>query len=442
MSISRPHPTSPQRSRRLTTAAGLAVAAALTAAAPAPATASVDQNVAADPAGRAHIAWKEPTSTGFQTHERMIAADGSLGPAQSVSWAFRPVISQGIGVDDAGNAVIGWSSDDDPVHPAFLRVRSATGALTPTQQVSPAGVTAYGFRFAVEPDGDAVAVWSRDLSGKDVVQARRRAADGTLGPIQTLSYAGGNSGAPDVAVRPDGTAVVAWIRTTADGQYVQVRAIAPDGSLSDTQRLSATTAAASNIRVTVSDGGTAVVSWQRFLDGGGTVLESRARNVIGALGVVQTVAPAEEISGFASMAGNGAGRVAYAWRKVLPDSTIVVKGRIRQANGALGPMFDVSDGEGVEPRLAIDAAGHTTFVWKVDTVDGVVKLRRRTAAGAMGPVRTVSDPADDSSSPHVGVDPAGKATVVWTIFARSAMHTAARTVAPSGDMSPIHQLGA
>ncbi|HEX8103414.1 MAG TPA: hypothetical protein VF533_12430 [Solirubrobacteraceae bacterium] len=418
-------------------AAGLAAAAALLAAGPAQA--SDDQHVAMSPDGRAHYAFKLHANGVLQVHERQIDTSGALGDAQSVSWAFRPAISQHVGVDDAGNAVIAWTSSDGPdLQPAYIRRRTSDGALSATQKLTPQGVTAQEMELAVEPDGDAIAVWSRGLDGKHVVQARRRAADGTLGPLQTLSATTRFSYGPQVAVAPDGTATVVWKRADPDEHFVQARTIAPDNSLSTVQRLSGDVGSAYGLWVTVSDTGTAVAGWNRSLAAGGHAIESRARSATGALGAVQTIAGPDDFTSSGDQAGNGAGRVVYSWRKQLPDSTSVVKGRVRQPNGTLGPIFEVSDGQGTEPKVAIDPDGVATFVWTVPASTRVIQLRRRDPNGQMGSLRTVSDPARDASGPHVAVDPAGRAAVSW--YAPGAT-MGARTVAYGGAMSPVHLLG-
>ncbi|HEX8103411.1 MAG TPA: hypothetical protein VF533_12415, partial [Solirubrobacteraceae bacterium] len=265
-------------------AAGLA-AAALLAGAPA---ASAGTNLAAGPDATVAVAWLQ----GEQVHERTLGPSGAFGPAQGVSWASRRAFDQAIGADANGGAVIAWTGDDAGTHAAYARGRAPDGALSAVQRVSPAGVSVSRLQLAVAPDGGAVAVWQRPLSGATVVQARRRRADGTLGPVHTLAPTTGQADGPAVAVAPDGAATVAWTRALSkDDQFVETRTVAPDETVSAIQRLNAAGTVADGPEVTVDGAGTAVFAYRRT-PGGAAVAELRSRSATGALGARQTVSGA------------------------------------------------------------------------------------------------------------------------------------------------------
>ncbi|HEX8103413.1 MAG TPA: hypothetical protein VF533_12425 [Solirubrobacteraceae bacterium] len=412
-------------------ALGLAAAAAAALAAAAPA--GAESLAAAAPDGGAHFAWFTP-GAGGQVEERSLSGGGTLSGIQSVSWARRSVYSSQVAVDAAGNAVMAWLDNAEPQFRAYARRRTADGGLTPIQLLSPDGVSVGNLRLAVEPDGDAVAVWARQLNGKVVIQARRRTAAGGLGQVVTLSSAGGDSRAPEVAVAPDGTATVAWVRDAPDERFVQTRTLRPDGTLTQLQRLSGASDAITNLSVAVEPGGRAVAAWARRVDAG-TALETRARSATGALAAVQVVAPAAEYAGHATMAGNAEGRAVYAWSRQAGDG-LTVRGRVRRPDGTLGPAFDVSDGPGQEPRVAVDADGDAWFAYRSAGTMLLIHARRRTVAGGLGAQRMLSDPADNGYSVQLAVDPAGKATVAWYAVGQ----WQARTITPSGTASDHHQI--
>lgn len=428
--------------KSLTAAAGLLTAAAALAVTAAPASAAPQVRVAAGPDGSAHFSWPEMYAPGFQVHERRLDGDGSLSAAQSVSWAYRHVADQAIGVDDAGNALIAWAEDHNGEHPILARRRTTDGTLGPVQRITPDGVSVNELRLAVEPDGDAVVAWSRFLpNNKHVIQARRRAANGTLSQTFTLSYAGGQSFYPAVGVAPDGTATFAWMRAVGADRYIQTRTIAPDNSVSDSQRVSAISEVAGGAHVTVSDAGTAVLGWVRRAPAGLT-FESRRRTTAGTLTAVQTVAAPEDYVAYGTMASNGEGRTAYTWAEALPPGQVGYKimGRIRQANGALGSAFEVDAGSSADPRVAMDRFGTATFAWTAREGDlHSVETRRRTAAGALEQVRPVSDLSVDSRNPQLAVGDDGKAVIAWAV---GSGEWYARIVPPSGAMSTLKHLSA
>jgi hypothetical protein len=119
--------------------------------------------------------------------------------------------------DAAGNALV---IDNAPNGGLISRWRSATGDWEAPQQVAPPSDEAAGLgdigptaRWAIAPNGAATAIWLRPVDGQVGLQAARRSADGTWGPVTTLdrfaefptSFLTGY----DVSAGPAG-AVVGW----------------------------------------------------------------------------------------------------------------------------------------------------------------------------------------------------------------------------------------
>lgn len=423
--------TARKRLAMVSVAAAAAVGAA-------PAQASVDSLVAAGPGGTAQFAWGQGVPG--QAHTRALSSGGVLGDTQVVSPANKGAYAAAIGTDSDGDAVVAWMEGN---FTWVLRARTvrADGGLSPAQTLSPTGATAP--KVAVEADGDAVFTWTKQTS-PTVVQARRRAADGTLGPILTLSYAAANAQDPDVAVAADGTATVAWLRrTAANNFYVQTRTIAPGGALGEVKNLTPTTESATAPQVHVSGAGTALIAWVRGANG---PVVYRVRTAAGTLGNPVTVTgsmppgvPAAA-SGMSLRTGsNAAGRTAFTWTE-FNGLFSTTKGRIRAANGTLGPIFDVSATGQSPAAVALDPDGNATFAWTGPHEAGMgVQSRRRSAAGSFGPARFLSAPATFAELPHVVVDGGGKATVAWR---ESVDGMRARTVTPGGTLSVLLDLNA
>ena len=432
-----PNPTPHKHLPRRAAAAATAVATALLAAASAHA--ATNQAVAAGPGGGAHFAWVEQAA-GYQTLQRSLGGDGALSGVQVLSWAYRHVLEQRIGADAAGNALVAWRSSGSGVMPGYIRRRSASGALGEIQRLSPADASLNSLRLAVEPDGDAIAVWQRTLDGRAVVQARRRAAEGTLGPVRTLSAPDTDAYDPEVAVTPTGAATVVWIRAGAEGSFPETRTVVADGRVSAVQALDEPVQALGDLRVTVSDAGAAVAAWARYGDGapGHGQLVSRARGADGVLGPIQTISPDGEYTGFPDLAGNAAGRTVYVWNFRAPGaSSTSIRGRVRRSDGALGPVFEVTAAPLSRGVAAIDPGGQVSDAWELHGDIKSVRLRRRTADGTLGPVRVLSDPSVPSTWPHLVVDGAGRSTVAWRT---EAGRWQARSVTVGGTVSPLRQL--
>jgi hypothetical protein len=231
-----------------------------------------------------------------------------------------------------------------------------------------------------------------------LIQARARAADGTLGAVQTLSDPGQHAHEHRLAVDPNGDAVVVWRRgdgtTDCDGhqcQRIQTRTRLASGVLTPVRTLSVQGQQAGQPTVGVDSGGNAVFGWERedgTTDcGSGPCqrVQARTLSAAGALSSVQTL----------SAAGQDAD----------------------------------------EPWVGVDAAGNAAFVWGRD--DGTtqcggfpcerIQARSRSAAGALTAVQTLSAGGQPATWPRVAVDPDGgldpnlaDAAAVWQRFDGSA----------------------
>ena len=80
--------------------------------------------------------------------------------------------------------------------------------------------------MGIDADGDALLAWTR-WDGIDYrVQARTLPPVGALGNPQTLSDAGQDASAPELAVNQDGHGVIAWTRFDGDDFRVEGRTMA------------------------------------------------------------------------------------------------------------------------------------------------------------------------------------------------------------------------
>jgi hypothetical protein len=257
-------------------------------------------DLAVDADGDAVFIWSTPTDLAcdpdgvfqcLQTRTRVRTATGSLTPVQGLSAyaAGRDGSDGDVAVDPNGNAVFDWVLTDWNAGAQRIqgRARAADGTLSGAPLLSAPGQAAIDPELGVDQSANAVFVWRRpdgttDCGGSscDRIEARARSADGTLSSTQTISAAGGRAFLPDIAVDPNGNAVVVWTRN--DGTTgcppnptiqpgcvrVQARSRSAAGTLGSVQTLSAAGQDAANGgKVGIDQSGHAVAVWSRF---GGT----------------------------------------------------------------------------------------------------------------------------------------------------------------------------
>lgn len=195
--------------------------------------------------GDAVVVWARTTtpcggSSCNQIQARARTASGTLSPAQPISLASQGARLPQVAIDAAGRAVVVWERFDPSsccrrrVH---ARARSAAGTLSPVQVLSADADDAENLTYpevAVDATGNAVFLWQRfDRSSSSCcirVQTRTRSVTGTLGPVETISPPGIDSGLTDegsqLAIDPDGHAVAVWTSWTGAGV---LRALAATG---------------------------------------------------------------------------------------------------------------------------------------------------------------------------------------------------------------------
>jgi hypothetical protein len=212
---------------------------------------------------------------------RARSAAGVLSAIYTLTPAGRQPSGQDVAVDQTGNAVLVWTRTDGTTDCSGVacsrvetRVRSSAGALSPLQTLSASGQTTQSPDVGVDQNGNAVFVWRlyRECSqGCTRIQARARSATGALSSIQTLSPAGRHSVQPQVAVDPSGNAVFAWTQydfTTACNGFscprIEVRVRSAAGALGAGQFISDPGVESLGPSVGVDQSGKAVAAWRRF----------------------------------------------------------------------------------------------------------------------------------------------------------------------------------
>jgi hypothetical protein len=154
-------------------------------------------------AGQAVVTWGY--TYGYDGIEaRHLGLRGS--PIYTIS--ANPSLDPQVAMGAHSNAVFAWQ--DKTSRRIQARAFSKFGSLGPVQSLSAALGKAYYPRVAMDAEGNAVVVWHRFDRTRWRVQARWRSASGVLGSAQTLSAAGQSAGPPQVAVAPNGKAVVTW----------------------------------------------------------------------------------------------------------------------------------------------------------------------------------------------------------------------------------------
>jgi hypothetical protein len=301
-----------------------------------------------------------------------------------------------VALDTAGDATFVWS--DPGAHDLSVQARQgfADGSLGPVWTLSTPGYWPGPPRVAVAPTGDAVVVW-----GVHRVKARAIAADGTLGPIQKISQRG-EIEESQVAVDRFGNATVVWRVGDPTGQHIRSRVRFADGTLSPMHAVANTRTFGLDAHVGTDAAGDAVFAWE---DRG---VLARTRNADGSWSPIRPISPPGQYAYNLRFAVNSRGDAVFAWERNSDRSLI---GRILKVDGTLSPTMMVSPGPiSTTEQAAITDAGRAVFVWG-GYADGPIETRTGAPDGSLTAVQTLS--RDAGAEPDVGVDKQGNAVFTW-----------------------------
>jgi hypothetical protein len=325
-----------------------------------------------------------------------------------------------------------------------LGTSTAQAAWTPSVTISGSGDSA---RTAIDAQGDAVFVWSSNN-----IEARTRSVDGTLGSVKAVSPAAGFT--PQVDADSQGNALVVWRAKVGGRQVVRARELTAGGALKPTQTISPAGQNAFAPQVAVNATGKAVVTWQGRYDGSKLRVQGRARSSSGSLGPVKTLSATGQHYYYSpQLEINGKGRAAFVWERGSTDICCErVETRTLYSNGSLSAVQTLSPARAwhtaSKPDVAMDASGNAYYVW--ETVDarccghpvGWADARVRFGSGALGPRRTLGGYGGGGIlQPRVAVSGEGTATFTWTpeSFANGAQ-AFTQTRFPAGNFGPAQLL--
>ena len=140
----------------------------------------------------------------------------------NISDATKDAFEPQVVVAPDGTVIAVWTRSDGTNFRIQSSSRTPSGAWAAAQTISDPGMSASGPAIAVDPSGNALAVWTQS-DGTDLrINAAFRPSGGSFGAPVIVSAAGEDATAPDVSMDNSGNGLVGWQRT--DGTKLRVQA--------------------------------------------------------------------------------------------------------------------------------------------------------------------------------------------------------------------------
>jgi hypothetical protein len=319
-------------------------------------------HVALDTAGNAVAVWSAFDSTSvIRTAVRPAGGEWSDPEDLFTEGGHTPQLA----MNAAGDAVAVWNGFNGTDFVTWGATRPAGGDWSAPEDLSVAGeADAFYPQVSIDGDGDAIAVWGRQITaGPDVIRAATLAAGGGWSAPEDISLAGTDAHEPEIAMNAAGTAVAVW-RVGSSGVQAVVRP--PGGGWSTPpQQVSALGQSAGDPKVAIDSNGSAVALWQGPGATTGQVLRAAVLPPAGGWSAPKEVSAEEE--GFASyeLEAHAIAGVVATWTRKLGLTTYGVQAAVRPPGGGWAEPEDLSDeGENAGlPTMEFDAAGNAVAIW-------------------------------------------------------------------------------
>jgi len=325
-------------------------------------------SVAIDAQGNAVVVFAHPLTAGHNVVQAVLRqAGGGFGAPLSISDtgvdANAPVVAMNAG----GEAVAAWSVGAT----IQTAIRMPLGSFGQLQSLPVrAGTTSAGSpAVAIAANGAVAAVWLANAGAGNFVEGATRGASDEAFTKTTDALSVANvAGTPAVAVDPNGDATAVWTGPETPGQMVEAKS-APSGGQFGGGQTAISATPARDVSVAVDGSNTATAIWQ---DVGGALFSS-TRPADGAFQAPRQISGGGAINAPTRIAADAGGNLAALW--ILGGPAQVLSGARQPAGGEFGsaaPISSAASGAAATaPQLAVIDSGDGVAAW-LELADGGV----------------------------------------------------------------------
>jgi PKD domain-containing protein len=358
---------------------------------------SFKEHVDVDPNGNAVAVWFREIGSKSQVEVSTLSPGSTTwSPPQPVSDSANSVSDTSVAMGPRGDAIVSWV-EFDGVNDFVEASRRAAGSTTWSQQkeVSPGGQNASDARVAVDPQGSAVAVFVVQGSPNAIYGATLPAIATSWTTPKQISDSGKGGFEPDVALDPSGNATAVWTQDDAGVFTIEGSSLAAGASTWTAQvPLSADSNIGANRAHVVIDGSARAYSSWRIDDGTTELVQAAVKPPGGSWSMPQTLSTPGHDAFRPDLAVNAGGDVVVAWEQTSATSQFVDASSRPAGATSFGAGQHISAGgqDAHDPRVGVDATGDATAIW--NRSDGTNQIAQAAGYDAAGPqLRSLSAPA-------------------------------------------------
>lgn len=356
---------------------------------------------------------------------------GAPAPTSDKAWGPAVEISNGayielrgspqVGIDAAGNATAVWREAlaDHTRNAVWASHYSAAGAWSAPATIDNAVGSSSPPQLAIAPNGTALVAFGQSESnqgGGQLLVTNR--FTGTWGTPTTVSSPGQGPDKPFVALGDDGAAAVVF--TASDGTLPRAWAARSSvtGAWDAPMIMKSTAQPGWAPSVTVSTNGDAVMTWTETEGAFSDTSVWASRNQGGVWSAPSRISSdVGAVLGSILVGTDSSGDVLAVWSQRVAGRYTMRSARMTASTGTWSAPVTVDDGtrDVTAPHLAVDAAGDAVAVW-FETDHGVVASRFASATSTWAKpivIQAKSTGVVWFPIPDVGIDASGNAVATW-----------------------------
>jgi hypothetical protein len=375
--------------------------------------------VALDPNGNAVAVWDQSDGTRINIWSNRFTPTTGWGVAELIEMddagsAFGPQVA----VDPDGNAVAVWFQSDG------TRRNIWSNRFTPTAgwgaaeliEMDDAG-DAQEPQVAVDPDGNAVAVWYQFDGTRANIWSNRFTPVAGWGAAEQIETDEGDGFFPQVALDPNGNAIAVWFQSDGTRRNIWSNRFTPTAGWGAAELIEMDDAGdAVDPQVAVDPDGNAVAVWYQS-DGTRTNIWSNRFTPAAGWGAAEQIETDEGDGFFPQVALDPNGNAIAVWRQNDGTRANIWSNRFTPTAGwGAAEQIETDEGDGFFPQVALDPNGNAIAVWRQD--DGTranIWFNRFAPTAGWGAAELIeTDNSDNASEPQVALDRRGNAIAVWT----------------------------
>lgn len=280
-------------------------------------------------------------------------------------------------IDNQGNAYVVWqeySGTRNDIHFASKQFhRSWTSAIKLSNSVTP-GLGDVQPKIVVNSLGNLIVVWTN--SELNVIQSRERKVNHNWTIAKNISESGNQVSSPQIAVDQNGNAYAVWSRNDGSNMVIQASNKSYSGDWTTPVNLSMTGQDAILPSLSVNSNGYAIAAWQRF-DGAYSIIQtsslrrSHPKTWLPSVDVTETGEDATNPQVVVGIANTGV----LVWKRSDGSNFVIEASTAVHGKAWTNPLtLSVSDQDAVSPVISLNPLGTATTLWvKSDGTNSIIQ---------------------------------------------------------------------